>query len=196
MNSPARYPESISKEQLAELPVASFPGAAVVVDTPEAVAPALEALEAARCIGFDTETRPSFRKGVMFPVALLQLATPTQCFLFRLNIIGMPPRLREFLESKDFTKIGLSVKDDFNAMRRLVPSLRPDGFVELQELARRNGINESSLKKIYAIIFGCRISKGQRLTNWEAPKLTPSQCAYAALDAWACLRIYNSLSHS
>ena len=78
-------------------------------------------------------------------------------------------------------------------MRRLEPELDPQGFIDLQEYVKYFHISDISLQKIYAIIFGERISKTQRLTNWEAPTLTEAQQTYAAIDAWACLRLYRRL---
>lgn len=194
MSETPSYQETITKEALSQMPVVTFPGSIVVVDRPENVADAVATLRQAGRIGFDTETRPSFKKGVVFPAALLQLSTADVCYLFRLNMTGIPTDLKKLLEDDTITKIGLSVKDDYRAMRRLDATLEPAGFVEIQTLAHEHKIMESSLQKIYGIMFGARISKGQRLTNWEAPQLTPAQCGYAAIDAWACLRIYITLT--
>lgn len=184
---------SITKQQISTMPVATFGGSITVVDTPERAAEAVAVLMRERVIGFDTETKPSFKKGQTNKVALMQLSTLDQCFLFRLNIIGIGPELTQLLESQDITKIGLSIHDDFNVMHRS-SKVQPKAFVELQTFVKDYSITDSSLQKIFAIIFGKRISKSQRLTNWEAPVLTPSQQAYAATDAWACLMIYNSLT--
>ncbi|MCM1110147.1 MAG: dethiobiotin synthase [Clostridium sp.] len=184
---------TISKAEMAGMTPVTFDGDVCLIDTPEKADQALDTLEQCRIVGFDTETRPTFRKGDLHPVALMQIATENCSFLFRLNRIGMLPRVKRFLENPDILKIGLSLKDDFNSLRRLAP-LSPGGFVELQRLANDYDIRDGSLQKIYAIIFGQRISKGQRLTNWEADALTPAQCQYASIDAWACLRIYNHLT--
>jgi ribonuclease D len=144
-------------------------------------------------IGFDTETRPSFRKGEVRPMALMQLSTFDECFLFRINKIGFIDILMNFLENTKIVKVGLSIKDDFGVLRRTSKDTQPNGFIELQTLVTQYGISDISLQKIYAILFDKRISKGQRLTNWEAQELSSSQCQYAALDAWACLKIYSHL---
>jgi ribonuclease D len=96
------------------------------------------------------------------------------------------------LESTEIKKIGVSLHDDFNVLK-CRRSFTPGSFVELQKYVSHFGIEEMSLQKIYAIIFGERISKSQRLTNWEADVLTDKQKIYAATDAWACLNIYNHL---
>lgn len=184
---------AISKETVAEMPVVEYPGEITLVDTPEMARIALRELTRARVVGFDTETRPSFHRGHMHNVALMQLSTDDHCFLFRLNILGISEPLRKFLEDPEIIKIGLSVHDDFSVMRRLVDDLDPQGFIDLQEYVKFFHINDISLQKIYAIVFREKISKNQRLTNWEAPVLTEQQQRYAAIDAWACLRLYRYL---
>lgn len=186
---------TISKEDLNALDAEEFNGRIVLVQTASTAVKAIRFLMEQPMVGFDTETRPSFRKGQLNKVALIQLSTPDICFLIRLNRLGIFPELREFLECHTVKKIGLSTKDDFHALCRLAP-VKPDGFVELQQLVKTYGIGEASLTKIYALLFGKRISKGQRLTNWEAVELTEAQQRYAALDAWACLRIYNHIINS
>lgn len=187
------YVVSINKEQLAELPVVSYPAAITVVDSAAVAHSALRVLSEEKTVGFDTETRPSFRKGCLHKVALMQISTEERCFLFRLNIIGICAELKAFLENPDIIKIGLSLHDDFAALRRS-GDFEPKGFIDLQHMVKNFEITDISLQKIYAIIFGRRISKSQRLTNWEADELTPAQQAYAALDAWACLNIYKHLA--
>lgn len=183
---------SIPKKEISQLPVESFNGEVVLIDRPEGVAPAVERLKACSVIGFDTETRPSFKKNHANKVALMQLSTETVCYLFRLNKIGMPLALQQLIEDSGVLKIGLSVHDDFNVMHRS-SQFEPAGFVELQKFVKEYSIADMSLQRIYAILFGKKISKQQRLTNWEAPALTMLQQRYAATDAWACLRIYNYL---
>ena len=147
-------------------------------------------------MGVDTETRPSFKKGKVNSVALLQVATSDTCFLFRLNRIGIPDFLEEFLQN-DVLKIGLSLRDDFFNMLRRANNKDPrvGNWIELQDYVSRFGIQEKSLQKIYAILFGEKISKSQRLSNWEADVLTEAQQQYAATDAWATLRIYQRLNN-
>lgn len=186
------YQISISKQQLAELPVAHFEGRISVVDHLEQVADAIADLRTSSIIGFDTETRPSFTKGQLNNVSLIQLSAEKVCYLFRLNKVGMPDELKALLEDPDIQKIGLSLHDDFLNLGRIC-TLSPSGFIDLQNYVKDFHIADNSLSKIYGIVFGKRITKGQRLTNWEATELTPSQQAYAALDAQACLQIYFNL---
>lgn len=186
-----RITVSITKEELASLPMASYPGNVVVVESEEQAIVAVSDLRTSDVIGFDTETRPSFRKGVINKVALMQLSTRKCCYLFRLNKIGMPQCLRELLEDAEQLKVGLSIHDDFHNIRNLCGKFVPAGFIELQGFVKNYSIADNSLARIYAILFGLRISKGQRLTNWEADELTSNQQRYAALDALACIQIYD-----
>ncbi len=186
--------KTIDKEDLAELPVEQFSGRIELVQTRAAELKALAFLMDQPMVGFDTETRPTFRKGDIHNVALMQLSTDNICFLFRLNRLGISDEMEQFLSSGSVLKIGLSTKDDFIVLNRL-RHVEPHGFIELQQLVREHGIGEASLSKIYALMFDKRISKRQRLTNWEAVELTELQQRYAALDAWACLRIYENLTN-
>lgn len=183
---------AISKEQLAQLPPEQFGGRIILIQDSLNAKKAMKYLNDCHIVGFDTETRPNFRKGQNHQVALMQISTTDSCFLIRLNRLGVFTELREFLENPSITKIGLSLKDDFHCINK-VSHIEPQGFIELQQLVRDYMITDSSLAKIYAILFGLRISKAQRLTNWEATELTAPQQQYAALDAFACLRIYHYL---
>ena len=183
---------SISKQQLAALPPEQFTGQIVVVDSPAEVDGAVARLRDADLIGFDTETRPSFKKGQSHNVALLQLSASDICFLFRLNKIGMPDSLKALLEDQNKTKIGLSIHDDFRNLRKTF-DFKPAGFVELQEFVTDWKIIDKSLSKIYGILFGKRLSKSQRLSNWESEQLAEAQQHYAALDALACILIFRYL---
>lgn len=182
----------ISKDQLSSLDAESFTGRVILVQDMLTAKKAMRYLNDCQIVGFDTETKPSFRKGQTNQVALMQISTTDTCFLIRLNRLGVFPELKEFLENDKVTKIGLSLKDDFQVINRLAP-VNPQGFIDLQSLVREYDIRDCSLTKIYAILFDHRISKSQRLTNWEAAELTPAQQQYAALDAFACLRIYHYL---
>lgn len=182
----------ITKEQLSQLPTVSFPGRSILINTIADAKAAMAFLMRQQIVGFDTETRPSFRKGQPHKVALLQLSTNEECFLIRLNQLGMFESLKNFLENDNILKIGLSLKDDFHSLMRL-GEFKQAGFIELQTYVKEFGIADNSLQKIYGIIFGERISKSQRLTNWEANELTEAQQSYASLDAWACLKIFNHL---
>ena len=186
------FQPTIDNDSVAALPAARFDGRIVVVDSDELVDAACEELERCNIIGFDTETRPSFRAGVSYKVSLLQLSTPTTCFLFRLCRIRLSNRILKILGSRRILKIGADVTGDIRALHAL-REFKADGFVDLQNEASRWGIEEKSLRKLSALVLGERVSKAQRLSNWEAGTLTEQQRDYAATDAWVCLKILEGL---
>jgi ribonuclease D len=184
--------KTITKDEIASFDTEEFGGRIYVIDNLKDTEKAVHYLSGFKCLGFDTETRPSFKKGRMNIIALIQLSTEDQCFLFRLNRIGFPPALINLLSNPDVMKIGLSLRDDFNSMGRRM-KFTPRGFLDLQKMVAKHDIEDISLQKIYALLFRKRISKNQRLSNWEADVLSKEQKKYAALDAWACLKIYENL---
>ena len=185
---------TITKAEIAQMPIVQFPGRIFVIYTETDAEKAVAYLKSQQIVGVDTETRPSFKRGRSHKVALLQIATADTCFLFRLNQIGMPAILQDFLMG-DTLKIGLSLKDDFMMLSRRKEVHAEEGnWIELQDYVGRFGIEDRSLQKIFANLFGKKISKAQRLSNWEAESLTESQINYAATDAWACVEIYNCLA--
>lgn len=183
---------TISKEELKDLPKAIFPGRIHVIQSELEAQKAVNYLQSHPVLGIDSETRPSFTKGHSHKVALLQISSEECCFLFRLNMIGLTKSLIDLLENPAIIKVGLSLKDDFMMLHKRAP-FNQQGFVELQDFVRPFGIQDKSLQKIYGILFKEKISKSQRLSNWESDVLTDSQKQYAATDAWACLSIYNLL---
>ena len=185
-------PIAIDKAFINTLPIECFQGEIHVVDTVEEAQQALSDLCQHNILGIDTETRPSFRKGHTNKVSLIQISTHTDCYLFRINKIGLIEGLRELLTNEKVLKVGISLRDDFSVLHR-VDDFEPHNFLDLQSVIRDYGISDMSLQKIYAIIFGKKISKAQRLSNWEAAELSVPQQYYAALDAWACLHIYDAL---
>jgi ribonuclease D len=187
------FRKSITDEELAELPLSFFEGKIHLVEKVEQVTEAVNYLKNQPILGFDTETRPSFKKGQNHHVALLQLSTADQSFLFRINMIGLTPGLIKILASPSILKIGAAIRDDIKILQRIKP-FKPGGFVELQELVKLYGIENFSLKKLAAIVTGARISKSQRLSNWEAHELTEQQQLYAATDAWIAYQIYIGLT--
>lgn len=185
---------TISKAELSTFKQETFPGRIIVIQNDAEAEKACAYLNKFDAIGFDTETRPAFRKGVSHQIALMQLATDDTCFLFRLNLIGLPDCLADILINPAIKKIGLSLKDDFSAIHKR-KAIVPVNFLELQSFVKDYGIEDNGLQRIYGILFGMRISKGQRLSNWELELLSDAQKMYAALDAWACLRIFNELKN-
>jgi ribonuclease D len=187
------YKESIDKDELAELPLIQFEGKINLVESREDYLASVKYLSQQTLLGFDTETKPAFKKGEYNEVALLQLSTNDHAFLFRLNKIGLGNALKGILENPEIQKIGVAIRDDIKSLQKL-NHFKPGGFIELQDHVKDFGIQDFSLKKISAIVLGCRISKSQRVTNWEAQDLTEAQQIYAATDAWISHRIFESLN--
>ena len=191
-NTMIEIQSDIAKADVAQMPAVLFQGRIIVIHAEADVKKAVDYLKSFPIVGIDTETRPSFAKGRTYDVSLLQISTEDTCFLFRLNYIGMPQALIDLLQDARQLKVGLSLKDDIHNLNRK-HSFEPQGFLDLQQYVKTLGIEAQSLQKIYALLFGEKISKSQRLTNWEADVLTDRQKGYAATDAWACIRIYKYL---
>ncbi len=183
---------NISSEAIAELPLIHFSGKIIVVDSMPLLQDAIRFITRNPVLGFDTETKPSFRKGQNNKVAMLQLSSHDTCYIFRLNKIGFTDELVHLLSNNSVLKIGLSLKDDFRELLKL-KHFHPYGFVDLQKYAETFSITDKSLKKLAALVLGHRISKSQQTSNWESAKLTEAQLIYAATDAWVCLEIYKHL---
>ena len=183
---------STPKTIIPDLPRFTFEGRIEVIQSESEAIRAVRALKGAPLLGIDTETRPSFRKGEKHKVALLQVSDRDICFLFRLNMLGFAPCLVELLSDPAITKVGLSLRDDFMMLRGR-RSFTPGGCIDLQEKAKLFGIEDMSLQKLFANIFGQRISKTAQLSNWEADTLTQSQKVYADPDAYACILLYEEL---
>ena len=186
------YIHHYSKDLIQWLPLAAFGGEVIVVDTPEKVEEAVAYLSKQPAVGVDTESRPSFTRGVHYPTALLQIATEERCYLFRLTHVGMPQALADIFANPKITKVGLAFKDDIAGLRRR-RDFKPANCIDLQTIVPKYGILDMGLQKIFAICFGRKISKAQQLTNWENSHLTPDQARYASTDAWATLLIYKDL---
>ena len=180
------------KARIQQLPRALFEGRIVVVLSESEAAKAVDYLLKQPIIGIDTETRPSFRKGVKYYVSLLQVSSRDICFLFRIKHTGMCESIIRLLEDTTIPKIGLSLHDDIRQLHE-VAQFQPGYFIELQDKVKDFGVEDLSLQKLFANFFGERISKGQRLTNWEADILSESQKRYAATDAWACILLYEEM---
>ena len=143
-------------------------------------------------LGVDTETKPACRRGQNHKVALLQVATREQCFLFRLNHLGLPQSIIRLLSNRMVPMVGLSWHDDIMSLHRRA-EFTPGWFIDIQDIIGNIGIEDKSLQKLYANLFGEKISKRQRLTNWEADVLSDKQKEYAAIDAWACINLYDEI---
>lgn len=180
------------KSKISSLPRVVFEGRIEVVLTESEAEKAVDYLLTQPILGIDTETRPSFRKGHVNQVALLQVATHDICFLFRLNLIGMTKAVIRLLEDMTVPKIGLSLHDDLLMLERRTEFTRGN-FIDLQDKVKEIGIEDLSLQKLFANFFGQRISKRDRLSNWEMDVLGDKQKKYAATDAWTCILIYEEL---
>lgn len=182
------------KQNLNNLPRALFDGRIYIIQSEAEAARAVDYLLHQPILGFDTETRPSFKKGQLHTVALLQVASHDACFLFRLNLMqGLPRPIIDLLQDTHVTKVGLSLHDDFLSLRHR-GTFRPGTFIELQTEVKQLGIEDMSLQKIYANLFARKIAKNQQLSNWEADVLTEAQQRYAATDAWACICIHEEIT--
>ncbi len=186
------FASAISSEELKALPLSSFTGEIIVVDDPETVPEAVEMLKGIDVLGFDTETKPAFKKGVVNGVALLQLATKDRALIFRLNKTGLPAPLVSLLSDDNVKKVGAAIRDDIKSLQKL-SRLKPSGFVELQDMVKEYNITDSGLRKLAGIILGLQISKSQQVSNWGRELLTEAQLIYAATDAWVCYEIYQKL---
>ena len=187
-----QYPAKIDKDVVRELPVAQTDCEIEVIDSANEVATAVDCLMQEEVVGFDTETKPSFTHGKSNKIALMQISTAKKCFLFRLQMIGKSEALKNFLENEKIKKIGLALHGDLRNLR-VWDKFTPKNFIDLQKSVIQYGIEELGLQRIYAIIFGKKISKSQQLSNWEAKILNQAQQIYAATDAWACREIYLKL---
>jgi len=186
------YKENITVEELAEHELSWFKGEIVLVDNLKTFYEVVPRLYGLDLLGFDTETRPTFKKGKKNVVSLIQLSTGDFACLFRINKIGIPDELADLLSDPSVIKAGVAVHDDIRFLKG-VRKFTPDGFIELQTFVKDFGIQSSGLKKLAAIILGFRISKRQQVTDWEAEQLSEAQQIYAATDAWVCHQIYTKL---
>ena len=189
------FQSTITREEIVALPSAAYEGKVVVVESDDEVEQALAPLLGVKVVGFDTETRPAFRKGVSYPVSLLQLGVEDYVVLFRLNKIGLSEKLTSFLSNPDIIKVGVGIRDDISALQRL-KKFNPQSFVDLQSIVADYGIADKSFAKLMAIIFGVHVSKRQRVSDWSVAKLSEAQVRYAATDAWGAVIMYNKLISS
>ena len=182
--------KSISKDEINELPIGKFEGHTLVVSKPDEVSTALEILAQEPILGFDTESRPSFKKGKAWPVSLIQLASADIACLFQIGIMGLHPELISFL-ARPQVKAGVAVGDDAKAIAKIAPC-EITKLIDLATIAKSNNIQNISLRALTAITHGIRISKGAKLSNWANHQLSEAQISYAATDAWAGYIVYKS----
>jgi len=184
--------ERISTEEVNTLPMRAYEGKIVLVDKIEQVEEAAKEIEKFEVVGFDTESRPAFKKGESYPVSLLQFATPKKVYLFRVNLIGIAPAVNRLLSNPNLIKLGIALHDDIKDLRQLGVD-NPQGYQDIHSFIKDKGVINTGLRKLAAMILGFRISKSQQTSNWENEVLNERQQVYAATDAWVCLKIYEKL---
>jgi len=187
------FKNHITNAEINNLPLYQFDGGVFIIDTFEKLDYYLPLLQEQKILGFDTETKPSFKKGVVNQVSLLQLSSSHEAFLIRINKIGLPQEIIDILSNKEVKKIGLAINDDIKTLQD-IQDFDPQSFIDLQDFVKYFKIESQSLRKITAIVLNKRISKSQQVSNWEKEELAESQLLYAATDAWACLQIYKTLN--
>ncbi len=170
----------------------AFDGQIHLVDNDRELKLVIEKLAVAKELGFDTETKPSFKKGDVFKVALLQLSTDTDAYLFRLHHLTEYQLIKKILEEINIVKVGVAIRDDLRSLQKTF-SFEPQNFIELQNLAKTKGVKNFGLKSMAEEILDATISKGPKMTNWELPVLNDKQKLYAATDAWIGLKLYQKL---
>ena len=186
------FQSEISKEEVADLDLIQYDGPIKLINNEESFLEEIPNIREQTILGFDTETRPSFKKGVVYPTALIQISALDQAWIIRVSRMGYPPELLELLTREDILKVGLGLNDDLRRLRADF-QFEPGGFLDLQQYVAAFRIEEKGLKKLSGIVLGRRISKAQQVSNWDADLLTEAQLRYAATDAWICLKIYNRL---
>jgi len=187
-----QFRAKITRAEIEQLPSKKFNGEIFFIDSFPALDKVMPELLNETLFGFDTETRPAFKKGTSNVVSLMQLSTADKAFLFRLNKIGLTEELCTILGNPVILKAGVAIHDDLGGLKRLKKFI-PDGFIDLQDYVKDFGIEDNGLKKLAANILGIRISKRQQTSNWDKDKLSPAQIEYAATDAWVCHEIYHML---
>lgn len=186
------FAETIENEEILKLPRISFPNEIKVIASEAELEKWLPILQKSKIIGFDTETKPSFKKGKVNGVALLQLATDDIALIIRVNNLGLPSQIIKILEDKKTVKVGAAIRDDIKSLQKIKP-FKPECFIDLQTYAKEIGIENTSVRKLAAIVLNVRVSKSQQLSNWESDELTEAQLQYAATDAWICSEIYKKM---
>jgi ribonuclease D len=187
------WSRAISREAMASLPIRRYDGAVRLLASPEALERELAAIHGERVLGFDTETRPAFRKGERYFPSLVQLAGESVVWIVQVQRADFSSGLREIFASESIVKAGIGIAEDLRQLKGIFP-FEPAGAVDVGTLARRRGIEQTGLRNLAGIVLGIRIPKGARTSNWAAARLTPQQIGYAAMDAWIARALYLALS--
>ena len=178
----------VAKEDVSKHPLIEFQGDIIVVENTKELSTHCQAINNTKIIGFDTETRPAFQKGVSYDISLIQLSVENKIFLFRIDKIGLNTKILDILSNPHILKVGIDIKNDINGLKK-IKKFQECNFLDLNALAIKKGFKSIGAVKLSIMLLGHRISKRQRLSNWSADKLTMSQIEYAAIDAWICPRI-------
>ncbi|MBL56757.1 MAG: 3'-5' exonuclease [Flavobacteriales bacterium] len=184
---------SINKDEVNELPLGKYEGRIIIVDTPLQVADAIEEIENENIIGVDTETRPTFKKGLLNKTALVQIATGKKVFLFRLNKMGFPYSLARIFENPQIQKIGIAILQDMKELSDQYREFQHQNVTDLNILCKTLNFQNIGARNLTAMILGFRISKRQQTSNWESNQLSEGQLRYAATDAWVARQVYLKL---
>jgi len=187
-----KYNLSIEKDDINLLPIMDWSGEIIEIETPEGALRALDLLSREKMVGFDTETRPSYTRGIIYTPALLQLATNDHAYIFRLKFFDIPKELIDFLSNPNIQKIGVGIPDDLHGLK-MIMNFKPDGFVDLSKEVRKRGFQNEGLRALTAIFLGKRLTKGAKHTNWEMIELPRPALKYAAFDAVVGLLIYEKI---
>ena len=189
----------ITKEEINELPLRKYEGKIVLVTDLDKKEEVFDELKKHEVVGFDTEARPSFKRGVYYDTSLVQLSVPHVTYIIRLNHTGISPAFTDFFEDSTIKKVGISIKDDLKDLRKLCAkhqlSFVPDNVLDLNDAAKSLNVDHAGVRKLTAIFLGFRVSKAQQTSNWENSRLTEPQLRYAATDSWVCLEIYQRLEY-
>lgn len=179
----------LSKEEINELPMLAYEGEVLLVETEGELNRALGRLRGETLLGFDTESRPSFKKGKVYPTSLIQLAGSDVVALIRLNQAPFTETLAALLADPGVIKAGVAIREDMRSLQKL-HGFTPRGLADLAEMAKKNGIKAQGLRTLAAHLMGGRISKAAQCSNWAKKTLTPQQIRYAATDAWIGRELY------
>ncbi len=186
------FPTSITKEEVMQRPLESYSGKVEIVSTEETIVQALEEVSKSSVVGFDTEARPTFKKGQIRKISLIQIATNGRVYLLRIKKTGLIEPIVDFLNDKKIVKVGIGLEDDILLLNKLKP-FRPGGFLDLNKEVAELGAESIGARNLAAMILNIRISKSSQTSNWEVESLTQKQIRYAATDAWICLEMYKKL---
>ncbi len=188
------FPLSITKDEVMGRPLQSYEGKVVIAADRESTERAVAEINQFDVVGFDTEAKPTFQKGQIRNISLIQVATDEKVYLLRTNHVGVIDSLHHFLENPKIIKVGIGLTDDFNLLDRL-RRFEPDGFLDLNDTFQELGAENIGARNLAAMVLDIRISKSAQTSNWESEQLTQKQIRYAATDAWICLEIHKKLTN-